>query len=191
MQLQTERKLQQAFKHWNRFMLLMWRLGLGAWINACPPIIGRIMVITHTGRKSGTRRRTPVNYAIVDEEIYCTAGFGERADWYRNIIANPSVEVWLPNGWWAGVAQEVTDAHARVPLLREVLLASGFAAYAAGIDPRTMSDEELDAATREYRLIRIHRTAALTGEGGPGDWAWVWPLAVMLLLPRALGRRRR
>ena len=64
---------------------------------------GQIMVLTHTGRKSGLRRRTPVNYALVDGEVYCTAGFGQISDWYRNILANPQVEVWLPDGWWAGV----------------------------------------------------------------------------------------
>jgi len=188
---QIEKKLQQGFKSFNRFMLLMWRLGLGHWVNFCPSVGGRIMVITHTGRKSGVKRRTPVNYAIVDGEIYCTAGFGKASDWYRNIIANPNVEVWLPNGWWAGVAEEVLDPDARVVLMREVLLASGFAAYAAGIDPRKMSDEELDAVTGTYRLMRIRRTEARTGDGGPSDLAWVWPLAVMILLPLALRRRKR
>jgi hypothetical protein len=53
-----------------------------------------------------------VNYAIVDGEVYCTAGFGAVSDWYRNIRTNPEVEVWLPDGWWAGVAEEVTDAKA-------------------------------------------------------------------------------
>jgi len=33
-------------------------------------------VITHTGRKTGRKRRTPVNYAVVRDDVYCTAGFG-------------------------------------------------------------------------------------------------------------------
>lgn len=191
MQPSTEKQLQQGFKYFNRFMLALWRLGLGRWVNAWPSVGGRIMVITHTGRKSRSQRRTPVNYAIIDDDVYCTAGFGKVSDWYRNIIANPSVEVWLPDGWWAGVAEEVADVDSRVPLMREVLLASGFAAYAAGLDPRKMSDQELDAATVKYRLIRIRRTTARTGPGGPGDLAWVWPLATMILLPMALRRKNR
>ncbi|MCL4504897.1 MAG: nitroreductase family deazaflavin-dependent oxidoreductase [Chloroflexi bacterium] len=188
---QTEEKLRQGFRYVNRFMLLMWRLGLGQFINAWPEGSGRIMVLTHTGRKSGMKRQTPVNYAIVDGELYCTAGFGKGSDWYRNIVADPDVEVWLPEGWWAGRAEEATDAKSRLPLLREVLIASGFAARAAGIDPLAMSDEALSEATRAYRLLHIRRTAERTGPGGPGDLAWVWPLATFILLPMALFRPRR
>jgi deazaflavin-dependent oxidoreductase (nitroreductase family) len=186
-----EEKVRQGFKYFNRFMLMLWRLGLGPWVNAWPEVGGRIMVITHTGRKSGLRRRTPVNYALVDGEIYCTAGFGPTSDWYRNIVAQPQVEVWLPDGWWVGVAEEVTDTRLRAPLMRQVLIASGFAAYAAGIDPATLTNEELSAATADYRLIHIRRTEARTGRNGPGDLAWVWPLAAFVLLVMRPFRRRR
>jgi hypothetical protein len=78
-----------------------------------------------------------------------------------------------------------------------VLIGSGFAALLAGINPRTMSDEELIATTRGYRLLHIRRTSAATGPGGPGDLAWVWPLSTAFLLflmwrPfRFLNRRKR
>ncbi len=186
MDKQTEEKLRQGFKYFNRFMLLMWRLGLGKWVNASPEVGGQIMVITHTGRKSGLKRQSPVNYAIVDGEVYCAAGFGKGSDWYRNITANPKVEVWLPDGWYAGVASEVTDAKKRLPLLRQVLIASGFAARAAGIEAAMITDEALDGATTDYRLMHIRRTAERTGPDGPGDLAWVWPLATFILFPLVL-----
>jgi deazaflavin-dependent oxidoreductase (nitroreductase family) len=189
--MQLERRLQQGFKYFNKFMLFMWRLGLGPWINFWPSVVGRIMVITHTGRKTGLRRRTPVNYALVDGEVYCTAGFGAVSDWYRNLKANPEVEVWLPDGWWLGQAEEVTDPETHLPLMRAVLVASGFAARAAGLDPQRMTDDALAQATASYRLIHIRRAAERTGKDGPGDLAWVWPLATMLLLPLALFRLRR
>ena len=34
----SQEKLRQSFKKFNRFMLLMWRLGLGAWVNGCPSV---------------------------------------------------------------------------------------------------------------------------------------------------------
>ncbi len=191
LQSTSPERLRQNFKKFNRFLLLMWRLGLGAWVNSCPGVCGRIMVITHTGRKTGMQRRTPVNYAIVDGELYCTAGFGVASDWFRNISQHPEVEVWLPDGWWAGSAEEVADVTQRLPLLRQVLINSGFAARAAGLDPVTMSDEVLKAATVDYPLIHIRRTQARTGPGGPGDLAWVWPVATVTLLWMMLFRRRR
>jgi deazaflavin-dependent oxidoreductase (nitroreductase family) len=187
----TEQKLREGFKYFNRFMLSLWRLGLGPWVNAWPEVGGRTMVITHTERRTGIRCRTSVNYAIVDGEIYCTAAFGGVADWCHDIKANPEVEVWLPDGWWAGVADEVTDANLRISLLRQVLIASGFVAHAAGIDANTMTNDELDAATRSYHLIHIRRTRACTGPGGPGDLAWVWPLTTFVLLCMLIGRMRR
>jgi deazaflavin-dependent oxidoreductase (nitroreductase family) len=182
--------LRQAFKILNKFMVMLFRLGLGSYGNRTK-WGGYVMVITHTGRKTGLRRRTPVNYAIVDGELYCMAGFGRTSDWYVNLKANPNVEVWLPDSWWAGVAEEVTDAQARLPLIRQVAIGSGFAAFAAGINPYTISDEELERITAPYCLFHIRRTEARTGPGGPGDLAWVWPLSTLVLLIMLLTKRRK
>ncbi|HNB53355.1 MAG TPA: nitroreductase family deazaflavin-dependent oxidoreductase [Anaerolineales bacterium] len=185
-----EERLRQGFKYLNRFMVLMWRLGFGAWMNAWPQGLGRYLVITHRGRKTGTIHRTPVNFARVDGEIYCTAGFGKVSDWYRNTKANPSVEVWLPDGWWEGTVEDVSDAENRLPLLRAVLIGSGFAAFAAGVNPYQLTDGEMDALTQPYRLLHIRLERPRTGPGGPGDLAWVWPLAVMVMLPLLFIRRK-
>lgn len=186
--------MRQAFKYGNRFMLLMWRLGMGRLMNAWPDQTGQIMVITHTGRKSGLTRRTPVNYAIFDGDVYCTAAFGAQAHWYKNIQANPSVEVWLPDARWMGTAEDVSDDPRRLEILRTVLIASGFAApLFAGVSPRSMTDDALESLSKDYRLIRIRQGEAAVGPGGPGDLAWVWPLIGVALLARLLrgGERPR
>jgi hypothetical protein len=136
-------------------------------------------------------RRTPVNYAIVNGEIYCMAGFGSGADWYRNIMADPNVEIWLPDGWWKGVAEDISDASNRVAIIREITIASAFAGRLAGINPYVISDEELQKTTAHYRLIHIRRTEARTGTGGPGDLVWVWPVATFVLAFMLLFRRKR
>jgi len=113
------------------------------------------------------------------------------SDWYRNLAVNPNIEVWLPDGWWAGVVEDISDSPWRLPLLRQVLIGSGVVTYLAGIDPVNLTDEALHAVTSKYRLLHIWRTEARTGRGGPGDLAWVWPAATMILLPLLLFRRRR
>ena len=65
----TERVIRQGFKRLNRLMLYHWRLGLGSYINFWPQGIGRFVVLTHMGRKSGRTYRTPVNYAEIDAAI--------------------------------------------------------------------------------------------------------------------------
>jgi len=184
---QTEEKLRQTFRQLNRFMLLMWRLGLGKWINIWPEVGGRIMVIQHIGRKTGKVRQTPVNYAEEAGEIYCTAGFGSVSHWYRNLLANPEVVIWLPNGRFHAHAQDITDDPNALTLLRQVLISSGFAAPAAGVYPKAMSDEELAAATASYRLLRFTKTRPAAGKA---DLLWVWPALISMLLGVVWFKRR-
>lgn len=186
---QADQSLRQAFKRLvNPGMVLLWRLGLGAWCNAWPTVGGRILVLAHTGRKTGRRRLTPINYAIVNGELYGLAGFGETSDWYRNVKAKPQIELWLPDGWWAGTVEDVSEDERRGQLMRAVLFASGFAAPLFGVDPRRLTDEQIAATTKDYRLLRFHQTEARTGPHGPGDLAWVWPVTTLFLLI-ALWRR--
>ena len=186
----TEDNLRSIFKYFNRFMLLLWRLGLGSWGNGTE-FGGSIMVIKHTGRKTGLTRYTPVNYALVDGEVYCSAGFGKVSDWYRNIMVLPEVEVWLPDGRWAGIAEDVSDIEHGPQLLRQVIRASGFAGPLFGVNPKKLSDQDFKDLLESYRLIRIRKADALTGAGGPGDLSWVWPLSTFVLLWLLIRKRRK
>jgi deazaflavin-dependent oxidoreductase (nitroreductase family) len=187
----SDQMVRQSFRYLNRFMVLLWRLGIAPADTRYPDLIGQFVVLVHTGRKSGKRRQTPLNYALVDNDIYITAGFGERTDWFRNISANPQVEVWTGSGRWAARAEPVApDTPGYLERLAAVLRGSGFAAVMADVDPRRLSAAELTAATADYRLVRLQRTAALTGPGGPGDLAWIWPWATGVLLVLLLLRRK-
>jgi deazaflavin-dependent oxidoreductase (nitroreductase family) len=183
-------QLRGIFKVFNRFMMLLWRLGLGSWGNGTE-FGGSLMVIKHTGRKTGLVRHTPVNYAISDGEIYCTAGFGVISDWYRNVMTNPQVEVWLPDERWDGIVEDVTDEENNVHYFRKVLIASGFAGPLFGANPKHLSDQDLERLLENYRLIRIRRVSPVTGPGGPGELSWVWPVATFILLWLLVRKRKR
>jgi deazaflavin-dependent oxidoreductase (nitroreductase family) len=185
-----EEQLRKIFKGFNRFMLMLWRLGLGSYGNG-NRYAGWIMVIKHTGRKSGLTRYAPVNYTIVDDDVYCTAGFGTKADWYRNIMDIPKVELWLPDGRWAGMAEDATEDPNAAEILRQVIIASGFAGPLFGVNATKMTAADFEVLLGDYRLIRIRRTEAVTGPGGPGDLAWVWPLATIVLLMRCFRGKKK
>ena len=176
------RRLRTAFGYLNRFMVALWRLGLGGWVNFWPAVGGRVMVLVNIGRRTGLERRTPLNYASIGGDIYCVSGFGRISDWYKSIVENPHVEIWLPDGWWAGVVTDVSDSESRLTVLRQVLIASGFASYLAGIWPRSISDADLAQATADYRVLRIERTQSLAAKSGPGDLSWAWPIVTLVLL---------
>ncbi len=147
--------LRRFFHGMNHFMVFLWKIGLGRMMNVWPSVGGRIMVIKHRGRKSGKEYLTPVNYAIVENEIYCTAGFGPHTDWYRNILANPAVELWLPQGKRRARACDVSNSPCRAALLREISIASGLAGPILGVDQKKMTDEQLESAAKDYRLIHF------------------------------------
>ncbi len=187
---ETEATLRKTFKRFNQFMLAIWRLGLGGYGNPTK-LGGAVMVIKHKGRKTGLTRYAPVNFAELDGEIYCIAGFGIKTHWYQNIMADPNVELWLPDSRWAGAAEDVTETEQRVRIMRAVLVASGFAGPLFGANPRKMSDGHVEELLESYRIVHIQRSQPVTGPGGPGDLAWIWPLATFVLAGLLLRRRKR
>jgi deazaflavin-dependent oxidoreductase (nitroreductase family) len=187
----TAELLRRFFREMNRGMVVLWRLGLGRFAGIWPHGFGRILVIEHTGRKSGTRYRTPVNYTIVGDDVYCIAAFGTRTDWYRNLMAQPFAAVWLPEGRWQVEAFDDSETPRRLEIMREVLRDSGFAAYAFGLNPNQISEAALDEATATYRLVKIHPTTKQSSPEGPGDLAWIWIPVSAAALAACLYRRTR
>jgi deazaflavin-dependent oxidoreductase (nitroreductase family) len=59
-------------------------------------LTGRLLCLTHVGRRSGRRYRTVLEVVgtnPADGEYMVVAGWGPSSDWYRNIQANPATEV--------------------------------------------------------------------------------------------------
>jgi deazaflavin-dependent oxidoreductase (nitroreductase family) len=74
-------------------------------------IVGRfILFLTHTGRKSGIRYVTPLQYEKINEAYCVGAGRGPTADWFRNVQVNPLVHVQVSNFEFDCMAEPVTDS---------------------------------------------------------------------------------
>ncbi len=81
----------------------LYAIGLG-------PIYGRmVLLLTTTGRKSGLPRVTPLQYEEINGCIYIGSARGTNADWYRNIVANPKVNIRVRRRQFDGAAEPVTD----------------------------------------------------------------------------------
>ena len=75
-----------------RAPIVFYRMGLGRLLGK------RFLLLVHTGRRSGLRRETVLE--VADREgpaPVVVSGFGPASDWYRNLAADPRVEV-----TWAG-----------------------------------------------------------------------------------------
>ena len=83
--------------------VMAYRRGLG-------PLIGKlILLLTTTGRKSGLKRLTPLQYEKIGNDYYVGAGYGPKSDWYRNVLADPHVHVRVKRLSFDAIAEPVTD----------------------------------------------------------------------------------
>lgn len=93
----------QRMKNIQKIHRILYAIGFG-------PLVGRIiLLLTTTGRKSGLKRVTPLQYEEIDGKYYLGAARGLRADWVRNIQANPNVKVRVKGRHFMGSAEVVTD----------------------------------------------------------------------------------
>lgn len=56
----------------------------------------RFLLLTHTGRISGKRRRAVlevINFDEINNVHYVASGFGRKSNWYRNIEKTPLVTI--------------------------------------------------------------------------------------------------
>jgi deazaflavin-dependent oxidoreductase (nitroreductase family) len=90
-------------KNLQHIHITLYAIGLG-------PLIGKIiLLLTTTGRKSGLKRITPLQYEEIDGNYYLGSARGTKSDWYRNIKTDGRVEVTVKNITFQGIAETVTD----------------------------------------------------------------------------------
>jgi len=84
----------------DRAARVAFRIGLGR---------HRTALLETTGRKTGEPRITPVTNALDGDVFWIVTEHGHRANYVRNIEANPQVRVNAGGGWRFGVARIVDE----------------------------------------------------------------------------------
>jgi deazaflavin-dependent oxidoreductase (nitroreductase family) len=99
-----------------------------------PPFEGAPMIlVNHTGAKSGRSYTTPLVYLPDGEDwviIASKAGAPTHPDWYHNLKAHPDVTIEVGTEKVAAKATEVTGAERDELYARQVAVMPGFAEYA-------------------------------------------------------------
>jgi deazaflavin-dependent oxidoreductase (nitroreductase family) len=80
---------------------------------------GTYALLETVGRRSGTRRLTPVGCGRDGDTVWLVSEHGMRSDYVRNLAAEPSVRVRLGRRWHTGTAAVLPDDD---PLARRVLI---------------------------------------------------------------------
>lgn len=135
---------------------LLYAIGLG-------PLIGRIiLLLTTTGRKSGKQRITPMQFEAIDSDYYVGSARGMKADWVRNIQANPQVEVRVGAKHFFGTAEVVNDPirfadFMEVRLERHPRMIGLIMEKAHGL-PKHPSREQLEEIAKTEVFVILHPT---------------------------------
>jgi len=76
---------------------ILWRLPIGLYRLGLGGLLGdRLLYLEHTGRKSGQVRRAVIEVVRHDPDsgAYIVAsGFGEKSDWYQNLMHTPDAVI--------------------------------------------------------------------------------------------------
>jgi deazaflavin-dependent oxidoreductase (nitroreductase family) len=156
------------------------KAGLGRWMST--PFAGYLMILRTRGRKSGEMRDAPLGYVVVGQYVYCMAGFGPQTHWFRNIQADPQVEVILPSRALSGIAEEVTDPDERRRVLFPLLRSMGIIAGLMGMgNAWSSTPEEVEHKCEGMPLVRVRATGIAAGPEDPGGWFWVVPIGASVL----------
>jgi deazaflavin-dependent oxidoreductase (nitroreductase family) len=174
--------MRRLFWYLNKFFMVpMFRLGMGPFVGN--PITGYIMVLKTIGRKTQKTRYTPVNYTLKNGYVYCMAGFGRISHWYKNLKANPNLEIILPSGPIAGVMEEVSNHNEALEAAREIFKNAGFAVIFEGYTPyKAVPDEKIEIVLKRAPILRIRPTGVGSGASDPSGWVWIALIAFALLV---------
>jgi len=133
---------------------VIYAIGLG-------PLIGRIiLLLTTTGRRSGMKRITPLQYELIGADYYLGAARGVKADWVRNIQANSQVEIRVGEEYFQGNAEVITDPSKfadfmEVRLERHPRMIGLIMEKAHGL-PKRPSREQLEELAKTEAFVIVH-----------------------------------
>ena len=160
-----------------RMPLTLFRLGLGDLLN-----ILRLLILTTRGRKSGKARHVAVEYRRHGSTIYMISGWGERPDWYQNLLADPLVTIQLGRHMMSALADKVTDpaeALRAVNLFRRDAPARYDAVLGRLVDDE-ISGLKLPDVSHQFTIVRLD---IITDEpllpGLSMDRLWLWPVGLL------------
>ena len=147
-----------------RAPVLVYRIGLGGLMPGRPMLGGLMpahLMLTTVGRRSGRPHRVVVDMwqDTATDSYYVASGFGEHADWYRNLQANPEVGVQV--GWHRLRARATTlpEEEAEEQVLSRWRQHGRLMRFYAGVTLRSMglkgwsTEEEVRAVVAEMKIV--------------------------------------
>lgn len=120
------------------------------------------MLLHHVGRKSGLPREAVVEVVRHDSatgDYYICSGFGENAQWYRNLMASPNVSIQVGTKEMRVRAERITSDEGSAEMLDYARRHPGAAKKLAGFMgfPADGSQQTYQAAGQVLPFLRLTR----------------------------------
>lgn len=118
-----------------------------------------ILLLEHTGRRSGVRHATPLQYEIIDGLYYVGAARGTKADWYRNILVNPQVRVRVGRLAFEGWAEPISEPAQVIAFLKyrfkrhPIIMGLMMKMHKLPMHP---SDAQLEGLAKTLAIVILH-----------------------------------
>ena len=120
-----------------------------------------VLLLTTTGRKSGLPRVTPLQYEEFGGVIYIGSARGVKADWFKNLQADPHAQYRIGGQSFAAVAEPITDPvriadflelrlRRHPVMIRLIMLLEGL--------PFRHSRADLEEFARDKAIVALHRS---------------------------------
>jgi len=151
-----------------RFAVPMLGAGFGSLVVS--DVTGSLLLLTTIDRHTGEPKRTPLGYAVVDGAVVVVSGSGPKAEWFRNALADPRVEVVLPGTRLRGSASPVSDPTRRRTALRALIASMPMPSLMLG-DGDVNDDASIDELAARCPVLAVTPTAVLPGPFDPRGWA--------------------
>jgi deazaflavin-dependent oxidoreductase (nitroreductase family) len=173
--------------------LLAWRLGLG-------PLLGHSMLVLSTwGRQSRLPRHTMLSYTLLESgQLYVGAGWGERADWLRNLQADPHVTAQLLDLTFSAIARRVSEEDEFRPVAERLFETGGDSHFQPWLASLGIAYDLEEMVAKRARLHLLALDPVEVDDPGlppypaplPADLKWAWAVAAAaFLLGWLVGRR--
>jgi deazaflavin-dependent oxidoreductase (nitroreductase family) len=155
--------------------ILLYRLGLGF-------AVGRLfMVLTTTGRKSGQPRRTAIEFHEFEGKPTVMSGWGTKADWYRNLDANPLATIQTWRGAQSVRARRITSAE-ELTRAFEWAQSNPTMRSMVKIAKVEMTLEEFLAEKERFIFVTFEPSNQITPSPLRADLAWLWVILLFICL---------
>lgn len=171
----------------NRFLfkipLIWWRMGLGPILSHNALAGNKMLVLTSWGRRSHKPRHTMLSYVRVGEREYVCSGWGEKSDWYKNIVVYPQVAIQV--GWktYCARARRVQEMDEFSKVTQEMFETGGDTHFESWLESYGIECNPQGMLEKRDRLYLVAFDPI--DEAGPPplpvDLKWVWWVILVIM----------